>query len=284
MARPAMVTRRQFIAGSAAVFAAALGLGAYATQLEPFWISVERIPLPIERLPAALHGRRLVHISDLHAGGDVPDGYIERVFELVSGLAPEILVITGDLTDDGPTDTAKALYRTMPHGRLVTICVLGEHDYGADRPDPATGDGVADMLESAGAVVLRNESLAAAGLRVVGFDEVSVGRFQPREALSGVDVSGPSIALCHNPECVDIEGWGAYTGWVLAGHTHGGQVRVPLADLLFAPAGDSRGGYTGGAYDVGEGRSLYVNRGIGFDRQVRLLVRPEVTVFDLQTA
>lgn len=284
MSDRAKITRRQFVTGSLAVVAAGLGLGLYSTQLEPFWIDVERLPLPIPGLPPSLQGARLVQISDLHVGGDVPIGYILRAFEIVAEQAPDILVITGDLTHDGSADVARGVFKELPQPRLVTACVLGEHDYGDGVVDESRADGVASVMEGLGAVVLRNASLSVSGLRIAGLDEVAAGRFDPGEALSGVAVDGPAIALTHNPKTVDMDGWGAYRGWVLSGHTHGGQVGVPYAERVGLPGAADGERYVSGGYDLGDGRRLYVNRGIGFERRVRFMSRPEVTVFELQMA
>jgi predicted MPP superfamily phosphohydrolase len=277
-----MLTRRQFIVGSLAVVASGAGLAAYATEVEPFWIDVVRLPLPVAELPPLLEGATLVQLADLHVGGDVPDDYILRAFAIVADIAPEILVVTGDLIAGGMNDRVENVFSRMPRGQLATVCTLGNHDYGVGWSDADTAQAVAEMMERRGAVVLRNESMTVVGMRVIGFDELWADRFRPGDALSGVDVNGATIALSHNPDTVDLDGWGAYRGWVLSGHTHGGQVRVPGLTPPRLPVENKR--YVSGAYDLEDGRMLYVNRGVGFLEQVRLFVRPEITVFELHAA
>jgi predicted MPP superfamily phosphohydrolase len=90
----------------------------------------------------------------------------------------------------------------------------------------------------------------------------------------------PSIALCHNPDGVDLPGWAGYQGWILSGHTHGGQCKPPFLPPPILPVKNRR--YTAGAFDLWDGRWLYVNRGLGHLLRVRFGVRPEVTAFRLQ--
>ena len=80
--------------------------------------------------------------------------------------------------------------------------------------------------------------------------------------------------LSHNPDVQDLPIWDGVRGWALAGHTHGGQVKPPFLPPPILPVQNKR--YTAGAFDVGPGRTLYVNRGLGFFYQVRFDVRPEL--------
>jgi hypothetical protein len=85
--------------------------------------------------------------------------------------------------------------------------------------------------------------------------------------------------LCHNPDVVDQPVWNGYQGWILAGHTHGGQVRPPFLPPPVLPVENKL--YTSGAFDLGDGRFLYINRGLGSTMSVRFNARPEVTIFTL---
>jgi predicted MPP superfamily phosphohydrolase len=89
-------------------------------------------------------------------------------------------------------------------------------------------------------------------------------------------------ALNHNPDAMDEAIWEGVRGWVLAGHTHGGQVRPPFLPPPVLPVRNRR--YTAGAFDVGPGRTLYISRGVGHLLRVRCNVRPEMTLFTLERA
>lgn len=88
--------------------------------------------------------------------------------------------------------------------------------------------------------------------------------------------------LAHNPDIVDLPQWTTFRGWVLSGHTHGGQCRLPLLGAPVVPVRNRR--YTAGHVQIAQGRDLYVNSGLGYKRRLRFGVRPEVTVFTLTTA
>jgi hypothetical protein len=88
--------------------------------------------------------------------------------------------------------------------------------------------------------------------------------------------------LSHNPDVQDLPIWNGVRAWVLAGHTHGGQVKPPFLTPPILPVKNKR--YTAGTFDVGPGRTMYINRGLGFLVQVRFDVRPELTLFTLTRA
>ena len=93
------------------------------------------------------------------------------------------------------------------------------------------------------------------------------------------DESKANIVLCHNPDVCDLNIWNDYKGWVLAGHTHGGQCKPPFLNPPILPVKNKK--YSSGEIDLEDGRTLYINRAIGHLFQVRFNVRPEITIFEL---
>jgi uncharacterized protein len=91
-----------------------------------------------------------------------------------------------------------------------------------------------------------------------------------------------NLVLCHNPDVADLPIWKGYQGWILSGHTHGGQCKPPFLPPPILPVRNRR--YTAGEIDLNDGRRLYINRGLGYFRRVRFNVRPEITVFALTRA
>src|SRR5688572_16081501 len=129
-ARPLPLSRRQFL-GSLAGVAAATGF--YTWRIEPEWLEIVERDLPIAHLPPALSGKTLVQLSDIHIGHQVGDDYIRRTFAAVASLKPDFVVHTGDLVSyDNPAILAQArpLLESFPRGRLGTVAILGNHDYG----------------------------------------------------------------------------------------------------------------------------------------------------------
>ncbi len=138
------------------------------------------------------------------------------------------------------------------------------------------------MLADCGIRVLRNEVVDVGGLDIVGLDDLWAKRFQPAAALAYRDAAKPALVLSHNPDTADAPGWLGYEGWILSGHTHGGQCKPPFLPPPLLPVRNRR--YTSGEIDAPGGRRLYISRGVGHTLMVRFNVRPEVTVFTLQRA
>ena len=279
------VTRRQVLRAAIAAGAAGLGLGIYASQWEPHWLEFVHLDLPVRGLPASLIGARLVQLSDIHVGPRVDDTYLTDVFRQVTALAPDIVVYTGDLAsyeDDGFYDHVARMYAAPPRGRLATVATLGNHEYGVNWSRPDIADRLTAIAEASSIRVLRNQVLDVAGLQIVGLDDLWAKRFDVATALAACDPGRAALALSHNPDTVDLPGWTGFRGWILAGHTHGGQVRPPFLPPPIVPVQNRR--YTAGAFDLPGDRTLYVSRGVGHLFQVRMNVRPEVTVFTLQRA
>jgi predicted MPP superfamily phosphohydrolase len=143
-------------------------------------------------------------------------------------------------------------------------------------------DRIVAIMRGLGVRILRNEVADVAGLQIIGMDDLWGGRFQLVQALAAVDPRRAALALTHHPDTVDEPGWDRFQGWILAGHTHGGQVKPPFLPPPLLPVRNRR--YTAGEFALTNGRRLYINRGIGHLTKVRFNVRPEVTVFELQSA
>jgi predicted MPP superfamily phosphohydrolase len=281
-----MVTpgRRRFLRGLGSMAAMAAGAGLYTWRVEPHWVELVERPLPIASLPPALAGTRLVQLTDLHVGPRVDDDYITGVFDRVRALAPDIVVFTGDFTEPyrGFEAQVRRVYRHAPQGRLATLGVFGNHDYGPGWRYPEFAAALVPILADCGIRVLRNERAEVAGLDVIGLDDWWAKQFQPQQALAYRDTTRPAIVLSHNPDTADLPGWFDYQGWILCGHTHGGQCKPPFLPPPLLPVRNRR--YTSGEVAVDGTRRLYISRGIGHTLQVRFNVRPEVTVFDLRRA
>jgi predicted MPP superfamily phosphohydrolase len=280
-----MLSRRDFIrlAIGGAILAPA-GLAVYASQIEPHWLQITSARMPVRGLPENLVGKRLAHFTDVHVGPEVADDYVLRVFERVRALRPDIVVYTGDLVTYRPgiDQQAAQVYRHAPRGALGTIAVLGNHDYGPDWAHPEIGASLGKVLESLGVRVLHNEVAEVEGLQIVGFDDLWANLFDAKTALARVDAERPMIGLTHNPDSVDLAGWEGFSGWILSGHTHGGQVKPPFMAPPRLPLRDRR--YSAGTFELSGGRTLYVNRGVGHINKVRFNCRPEVALFELRRA
>lgn len=234
-------------------------------------------------LPEQWIGKKVVQISDLHVGPQVSSEYLRRCLGMVSALEPELTLITGDfMTAHGSEmiDEAARVMEVLKPGARGCYACLGNHDYGHRWNNRRAAGELVRRLEGLNVKVLRNESREVEGLQITGLDDVWAGMFDPGEAFAGVDWEKPAITLCHNPDGMDAEEMSVCRGWILAGHTHGGQCKPPFLPPPILPVQNRK--YTAGEIDVGEGRRLYINRGLGHLRKVRFNVRPEITVFQLE--
>ena len=225
-----------------------------------------------------------MQLSDLHIGPEVADAYLRHTFERVRQLAPELVVYTGDFctVEAGQVDSLCRLARELPRGRRGTLGILGNHDYGRCWAQGPVADRVAEIVADSGVRVLRNETAEVNGLRVVGLDDLWARRFEPARPLAALGPDAAAIVLSHNPDTADLPVWGSFSGWILAGHTHGGQCKPPFLPPPLLPVVNRR--YTAGGFALSGGRRMYVNRGVGHTLPVRFNVRPEVTLFTLVRA
>jgi uncharacterized protein len=276
------VSRRQFLYAAGASTAA--GTGFYTWRIAPRWLEIVRRPLPVRGLPTALAGRTLLQISDVHVGPRVDDDYVLSVFARVADLRPDIVVLTGDLVShhDRMFEQMEAIYRQFPAGRLATVGIPGNHDYGPGWSHPEIADRVVAIAQQSGIVMLRNQVHDVEGLQIVGLDDLWAKRFEPAAALASLDDRRAAIALSHNPDTVDLPVWERFEGWILSGHTHGGQCKAPFLPPPLLPVRNRR--YTQGEFRLSGERSMYINRGVGHLISVRFNVRPEVTLFELRQA
>lgn len=275
------LSRRKFIYSSATV---AASLGLYGWRIEPHWIEITHHRMAIAALPPALHSATLVHLSDIHVGPRVDDDFLIETFERVSTLSPDFIVITGDLISyhPGVFEQAAKVFRHLPHGRVATFGVLGNHDYGPNWSHPEVADEVTALMKSLNVQILRNEVANIRGLQLLGLDDVWGTNYNPENAFRQLQNTHPMLALSHNPDTADAPIWKPFSGWILSGHTHGGQCKPPFLPPPLLPVKNRR--YTSGAFQLAPERSMYISRGIGHLIRVRFNVRPEVAVFHLVEA
>lgn len=262
----------------------------YAYHVEPTWLAVNRLTLPVRDLPGPLAGVRVAQLSDFHFGPHIPAGYLEGAVERAAAEKPDLIALTGDFIDRGPDHVAAAarLFRGL-RAPLGVFAVLGNHDFSVHtargaRRHPELGRRVADALAAEGVTVLRNRSVRVehngAGLLVAGVDDLWSGESDPDAALKDTCAGTPRVVLAHNPQ--SVEQLAAHRAdVVLSGHTHGGQINLPRVGRLLL--GKKARRWAAGLYPIEAGH-LYVNTGVGFGWRFRFGVRPELAVLTLQPA
>ena len=272
-------TRRDAIAriGGGIAFAttgAILGWGALRTRFD---VEVVELPIKIARLPRVLDGYSIVQLSDVHVGPFFGDRPLARAEELVRGLRPDLVVMTGDLINVQRRYVAQAtsfLVRLSAMARHGVAAIAGNHEHYAGAPF------VMSALRSAGIDALVNESRVLAkgdggGFGLVGVDDVSAtdsgGGPRCDAALAKLSPDAARVLLCHQPSYFPRA---AAYGFdlMLAGHTHGGQI-APFGPLFARAIFHD----IAGLVEL-DGARLYVNRGLGTSGPPsRVGIRPEIT-------
>lgn len=273
------LTRRQFLHGLvAAPLVAVSATTAYATLIEPYSYQLSQTDIFLRDLPAAFEGFRIAQISDVHHSRIVSLAEVQRVVELAQSVKPDMIVLTGDYT------TAYRRYIVPCAEALGTLsapegvwAVLGNHDHYTD-PQLTTR-----ALERAHISVLNNaNTLLRRGsdtLQLVGIDDWDWNGTDWPRAFYGVERERPSILLSHQPRVLDLAET-QNVSLILSGHTHGGQISLPL---IGSPARFSKQlKYLRGLYER-NGTQLYVSRGTGvIGLPLRLGVPPEIAILHLR--
>jgi len=250
---------------------------AYGYFIEPYRIEVKKIPVKTDKLTK--NGFRIVHISDLHCDAKMRNE--ERLIRIVNDSDTDIIVFTGDCL---MLDTPQALpvfKRTLKslNAKIGKFAVTGNVDvWYLPGLDYFSGTGFELLDESTEKIEKNGETIFISGL---GFEKA--------ECYSGLVKDVPdkyfSIFLYHNPDLIE-QIRELNVDLYLCGHTHGGQVRLPLLGALTTLSKHGRQ-YQMGMYKVGK-TLLYINRGLGLEGgrtpRVRFLARPEITIFDIMPA
>jgi len=263
---------------------AGIGLftGIYAHQIEPFWLEFVKKKMPVKNLPEGLISKTLMQISDIHVGNRFDWHFIIDSFKEAKKFEPDFVVYTGDFVSYDSSEQLTQLKEVMKHtvlGKMGTVGILGNHDYGKNWQQTEVADQIAEILRDAQIEVIRNEQKEINELNFIGLDDYWATNFDPHRALINYDPQKANIVLCHNPDVCDLNVWNGYQGWILSGHTHGGQCKPPFLNAPLLPVKNKK--YAQGEVDLKDGRTVYINRALGHLWQIRLNVRPEITIFEL---
>lgn len=243
----------------------------YAAEIEPNWVQVKEQPVNITGLPPAFEGFRIVQLSDLH-GKVFPD---KKIVSWVNRLKPDLIAITGDVFDDDkepPPEYADTVLGGLTAKQGVYF-VFGNNDLYLGSLQ------VRETLSSLNIKTLANEKvqimLKGQSLYLFGADYNS-----PRIPKGAGLNSGPKILLVHKPYIIK-DAAEAGMDLILAGHTHGGQIRIPFVRNLVVFVKKGYEHYVSGLYKIGNSQ-MYITRGLGEAKMpLRFLARPEITVITL---
>jgi uncharacterized protein len=194
-----------------------------------------RRTIVLPRLGPELDGLRIVHLSDLHFTGLVPKTYFQEIVRQSNALVPDIVAITGDLIDNRCCFDWLADVLGRFESRYGTYFILGNHDEDFGAPpirQALTAAGLIDLGGRWMEIQVRQSPLILAGNELPWIKPAA----DLATAPPGRSAGGPlRIVLAHSP---DQFGWACRhdVDLVLAGHVHGGQVRLPLVGPILAPS------------------------------------------------
>jgi predicted MPP superfamily phosphohydrolase len=250
------ISRRQFVAG---IGAAGAAIATDAFGIEANRVLVSRHDVPIPGLPRALSGLRIAQISDVHLPGN--QHAARAALEHIHRERPDIVILNGDMTESPKAMMQVRDFAAEARGSLATVAILGNWEYHAG----VEGNPSREAYRQAGVDFLRNGSktvdVGGKPLTLVGLDDVLSGNLDVASARRDVRDGATEIWVVHEPIFAQSPpaGVAAKPAFLLAGHTHGGQIRLPLLPPV-KPEGAGRF-LKGWYYDTFA--PLYVSRGVG---------------------
>jgi uncharacterized protein len=221
-------------------------------------IEVTEHRIGLRNLPESFNGLRIVQLTDIHHGLYFPVTALSLAIELTNKLEPDIVALTGDfVTRSRNYIEPVAEMLSALRARDGVFAVLGNHDFRVD------ADEIAGALDRRGIEVLRNRhvTLRRRGQKfcLAGIDDF-LYRPDLSRAMRGVQPGTPTVLLSHNPAIIE-DAAELGINLVLSGHTHGGQVRLPLIGCVYGRS-DEKMRFKKGRDSLG-GTQIYVSRGLG---------------------
>jgi uncharacterized protein len=288
-----MLKRRQLLLGGLGLAVGSIPATYTYSHKEADSLSLETLQVPIRGLERPL---RLAQLSDIHwdDGPTVRWSLIEEAIEQIRIAQVDLVMLTGDYVNFDPSPISElAPYLGKIPSRLGIYAVLGNHD----NSTPHSNRTIKAAFNKANITVLENTWTDVGGIALAGTGDFWTGPYEPGRIFTDLGKRKPTVLLSHNPDSfwqfgeqrVDLQ---------LSGHTHGGQVRLPLVGPLLAwrtrighylpelsrsiPRGQAitRSGSWEGKYHQGDNH-LYVSRGLGRFRRLSIGCPPEVTIIDL---
>lgn len=269
----------------------AAGAALYAGEIDRHWLETTRHEVRLPGLAPEFNGFRIVQISDIHMDEFTEPFFVREVVRRINQLQPDAIFMTGDFVShnlssrkfmEGAAWQCANILAKLECRRRYAI--FGNHDVRVSK------NAVGAALRDNGMAVLDNSCLPleCGGQRIwiAGLDDPGAGRPDPEQAIPisiRNQANEPVILLCHAPDYADflkIQSSGQAVSWMLSGHTHGGQVRMPFLPPFHLPPWGKN--YVAGWFRVGH-MQLYVNRGLGTTGiPFRLYCAPEITAFTLR--
>ncbi len=251
----------------------------YACKIEPSRVQVESISILLPRLDREFDGYKVALIGDIHMDGWMNLERIKGVIELLNEQKPDLVAIAGDYVTDTVMLDSRQLSEALSliEATDAVVAILGNHDYLTDHGM------IRRLIHESGITELSNEVYTIRRgeslLHVAGVDNFRERRARLDLVLKKLPEEGAAILLAHEPDFADVSAATGRFDLQLSGHSHGGQVRLPLVGPVVRPLYGMK--YADGLHHV-DGMIVYTNRGLGLLKpHLRFNCRPEITVLTL---
>jgi predicted MPP superfamily phosphohydrolase len=249
----------------------------YGKQVEAKQLVLEHIQIQVNKLKTGLEGFKIVQLSDIHLYPYTQLDFVQEAVTITNNLQPDLIVLTGDYV----LQTAEAIFELAPvlsslNAKYGVFSILGNHDLWTNAHIVRLG------LKEQRLLLLENDGveLTVNGetLYLAGVDDGWSGQPDLSLALAKRPSEALTILLAHEPDLADRFSMDQRVSIQLSGHSHGGQVRLPLLGAPILP-------YLGQKYDQGlykvKDMWLYTTRGIGLITPIRINCPPEITEITL---
>ncbi len=261
------------------------GTGGYVSSKK---LEKVKVDVPLSGLSKNFDGLKIGVLSDFHAGGCTGEGDIIRAVDVVNSEQPDIIAVLGDYIDGAYSHSRKNVEKgayvfdalKKLKAPLGVFAVLGNHDHWTDAKL------VRKELSSLHLSTLDNKGVELEnGLAVVGVDDFWEGPANPEKAMNGIHPESTVIMLSHNPDVNIRLQTDNRVSLVLSGHTHGGQIRIPVIHrALWVPCSPKYRGPSGLIRET-DSRWTFITKGVGtFLLPVRLACPPDVGILRLKKA
>lgn len=276
---------RKFIVITCIIVLIISGLLLYSRFIATSGLNVKEYKVVNDKITDEYHGLKIVHLSDIHFGSTITENDLDHLVNKVNELNPDIVVITGDIIDERISYDKNILidYLKKIQSKLGKFAISGNHDLPLDDFNSIVEESGFTNLDNTYKLIYANSSkpIIISGISSNYSDSSNIdtktAKFDNYIANLTDDIKPIySILLIHEPDFIDSLNIDNYD-LILAGHSHGGQVKLPLIKKLYTPYGAKK--YYDEYYKVNQ-TDLYISSGLGTSKlKFRLFNRPSINFY-----